>query len=441
MNSGVAQIGSAKTVVSKRILIATIGSLGDLHPCLALALELKRRGHRVTITSTEFYRAMVQGLGLAFRPLRPDWDPTDGEMIRRCEDLKSGLEVLFRELILPELRGTYEDLLAACAEADLMIAGETVFAAPLVAEKLGLRWISSLLSPCSFLSAHDPSLLPNAPWLIHLRKAGWRVYRAVGNLCALALRHWWEPVRDLRRELGLRTDCDPVFRDKFSPDLVLALFSRVLAKPQPDWPAQTLQPGFVYYDGATDDITAELASFLNEGEAPIVFTQGSTAVHHPGNFYEASIAAANKLDRRAVLLGACREPSASRILALPYAPYSQIFPYAAAIVHQGGSGTIGQALRAGRPMLVVPFGWDQPDNGARVARLGVGLCLSRKDYSAQTAAAALDRLLGDPRFNVRATEVGKQVRMEEGLSLACDAIESVIKRVSGRACEARFAGE
>ena len=393
MNSGVAQIGSAKTVGSKRILMATIGSLGDLHPCLALALELKRRSHRVTIASTEFYRAKVEGLGLAFRPLRPDWDPTDGEMIRRCEDLKRGLEVLFRELILPELRGTYEDLFAACAEADVLIAGETVFAAPLVAEKHGLPWVSHLLSPCSFLSAHDPSVLPNAPWLIHLRKAGWRAYRAVGNLCALALRHWWEPVRDLRRDLGLSTDCDPVFRDKFSPDLVLALFSRVLAKPQLDWPAQTLQSGFVYYDGAADDITAELTSFLNEGEAPIVFTQGSTAVHHPRNFYEASIAAANQLDRRAVLLGASRELSTSRILALPYAPYSQIFPHAAAIVHQGGSGTIGQALRAGRPMLVVPFGWDQPDNGVRAARLGVGLCLSRKDYSAQTAAAALDRLL------------------------------------------------
>jgi rhamnosyltransferase subunit B len=222
--------------------------------------------------------------------------------------------------------------------------------------------------------------------------------------------------------------------------LVLALFSRVLAKPQPDWPAQTLQSGFVYYDGAADDITAELTSFLNEGEAPIVFTQGSTAVHHPRNFYEASIAAANQLDRRAVLLGASRELSTSRILALPYVPYSQIFPHAAAIVHQGGSGTIGQALRAGRPMLVVPFGWDQPDNGVRAARLGVGLCLSREDYSAQTAAAALDRLLGDSRFDARAAEVGTQVSVEEGLSLACDAIESFMWRVSGQPYEARFAG-
>jgi rhamnosyltransferase subunit B len=412
----------------KRILIATIGSLGDLHPCLGLGLELQRRGHRVTIAATDFYRARIEALGLGFCAMRPNWDPTDGEMIAKCEDMKRGLEVLFRDLILPELRGTYENLLAAARDADLMIAGEMVFAAPLVAEKLGLRWASAILSPCSFLSAHDPSLLPNVPWLIHVRKAGWRAYRMVGNLCGLALRHWWKPVRELRREMGLREDCDPIMRDKFSPDLVLALFSPLLAKQQPDWPAQTVQPGFVYHDrqNVKDDSDSELAPFLADGDAPIVFTQGSTAVHNAGSFYATSIAAAKQLGRRALLIGADPALSSPDILALRYAPYSEIFPQAAVIVHQGGSGTTGQAMRAGHPMLVVPYGWDQPDNGARVERIGVGLSLPRRNYNAATAAQMLLRLIHEPRFAERAASVAAQMREEDGLSSACDAIEAVV---------------
>jgi len=408
-------------------VLATIGSLGDLHPMLALALELKRRGHQVTIASTGHYRPKVEGLGLDFHSLRPDWDPTNRELIAQCEDLKSGPEVLFRRLILPHLRATYDDLLAAVANADLMISGELVYAAPLVAEKLKLRWVSVILSPTSFFSAHDPSLLVNIPNAYRLRRAGWIVNRAILEIGKLVSRHWWEPVRQLRRELGLRVQCDPVFKDKFSPDLVLALFSPWLAEPQPDWPPQTLQPGFVYFDrGGTEDI-AELESFLAVGDAPIVFTLGSTAVHNPGNFYEASLAAARRLRRRALLLGARREPSVgwAEVLTLPYAPYSQVFPHAAAIVHQGGSGTTGQALRSGRPQLVVPYGWDQPDNGKRLERLGVGLCLARADYSVETATAALSRLLTEPGFAVRAAEVVTQGKNEESLMAACGAVEAI----------------
>jgi rhamnosyltransferase subunit B len=417
----------------QRVLFATIGSLGDLHPCLALGLELRRRGHSVTIASTEFYRAKVEALGLGFHAMRPNWNPSDQELIRQCEDLKTGPEVLFRKLILPHLRDTYDDLLAAASRADLMIAGELVYAAPLVAEKLGLRWVSAILSPCSFFSSHDPSLLVNVPGLIHLRSLGWPVYRAGLNICRLATRHWWNPVRRLRRELGLRVACDPVFRDKFSPHLVLALFSRWLAQPQPDWPPQTTQIGFVYYvhDTPDADSSPQLDAFLASGEAPIVFTLGSTAVHHPGDFYRVSIETAKRLGRRAVVLGA-KEISgliSPEILALPYAPYSRVFPCAAVIVHQGGSGTTGQVLRAGRPSLCVPFGWDQPDNGLRVERLGTGLSLPRKAYTVENAVVFLRRMLSDSGFAIRASEIGAQLQLEDALNAACSAVESLLKKL------------
>ena len=240
-------------MASRRIVVATIGSLGDLHPCLALALELRRRGHQLTIASSYFHRARVEELGLNFHAIRPNWEPNYRDLIQRCTDIRKSAEVLFRQIILPELRGTYDDLLSVASGADLMIAGEVVYPAPLIAEKLGLRWVSAILSPSSFLSAYDPSVLVNAPELIHLRGAGWAVNRAVLNLGRMATKQWWNPVRRLRQELGLRPDCDPLFRDKFSPALVLALFSRWLARPQLDWPVQTLQTGYVYYGHETPD--------------------------------------------------------------------------------------------------------------------------------------------------------------------------------------------
>jgi len=414
---------------SKRILIATIGSLGDLHPCLALAVELQRRGHQVEICSTPYYRSRVEAREIAFRALRPDWDPTDQNLIRKCEDLKKGPEVLYRKMLLPELRNTYHDLLSAARHVDLMLGGELVYAAPLVAEKLRLRWASLILSPFSFFSSYDPSIMVNVPNLIHLRKLGTSAYRMGLNLGRLATRHWSNPVRDLRRAEGLRAKCDPVFRDKFSPTLVLALFSRCLATPQPDWPQQTIQPGFVFFEDQTSSnkLTRGLSSFLESGDAPIVFTQGSTAVHNPGDFYRVSVAVARLLKRRAILIGAKAVPpmDAPDILTVPYASYSQVFPRSAVNVHQGGSGTTGEALRSGRPMLIVPYGWDQPDNASRVQRLGVGLHVPRNDYSVATAAQALAKLLQSPSFSDRAAEVRTRVAAENGLATGCTAIESM----------------
>lgn len=421
---------------SGTIVLATLGSLGDLHPLLAIGIELKRRGHRVKMVTTEFYRDRVSAAGLEFRSMRPNWNPTDPALIASCEELKRGPEILFRRIILPHLRATYEDLYSATADADLTVAGELVYAAPLVAEKRHLPWVSAILSPCSFFSAHDPSVLVNAPQLIHLRMLGWRVYRSALNVARVATRHWWNPVRELRRQIGLSPSCDPVFRDKFSPDRVLALFSREFALPQPDWPRQTRQPGFVFLGDTALPQSADprVTAFLANGDAPLVFTQGSTAVHHAGRFFEISAAIAQQMGRRAVLVGAHSEGASSdesdggNCLRIAYAPYELVFPSASVIVHQGGSGTIGQALRAGKPQMVVPFGWDQPDNGSRVERVGVGFTVPRKAYSVERAMPLLRRLLEEPEFSENAQRICTQMERERGVHGACDAIEEVLFR-------------
>jgi len=139
------------------------------------------------------------------------------------------------------------------------------------------------------------------------------------------------------------------------------------------------------------------------------------------------IAAAQRLGCRAVLLvggNSFHEPLPPGIVAFSYAPFSKIFPRAAVIVHQGGIGTCAQALAAGRPMLVVPFAFDQPDNAARLQRLGVARAIPRKHYTAQRAYSELQSLLSDPAYAARAVEVAHKIAEENGVRVACDAIEN-----------------
>jgi UDP:flavonoid glycosyltransferase YjiC (YdhE family) len=415
-------------------VLATIGSLGDLHPCLALAIGLRQRGHRPVIASTALYRAKVEALGFEFHSLRPDTGAQDPETMRILMDMRRGPEFLLRRLILPAIRDTYADLAAVATGADLLIAGEIVFAAPLVAEKLGIPWVSAILSPFSFFSAHDPSVSPLAPSMGFLYRAGSPLHRFFLKMGRLATHPWWAPVRHLRRELGLGKARNPIFYDKFSPDLTLALFSKELARPQEDWPAKTLQTGFVFYDGgeSQDDLSPGMKSFLREGEKPIVFTLGSSAVHDPRTFFDESVEAARILGRRAIFLtGENPAPAgiASDAFAAPYAPFSKLFPEAAVVVHQGGVGTTAHSLLAGRPALIMPCGFDQPDNAARVQRLGAGLTLSRNGYGARTAARQLQRLLGDPQYARAAHSIAARLREENGLERACDAIEELASGV------------
>jgi len=416
---------------AKRIVFATIGSLGDLHPCLALALELRERGHDVAIAGTEIYRSKVEGLGFSFQAIRPEIPARDPAMMSVLMDMRLGPEFLLRQLILPALADTYSDLLEICGGADLLIAGEIVFAAPLVAEKLRIPWVSALLSPFSFLSACDPSVSPLAPSLTWLPGAGPTINRAFLTLGRLATQHWWKPVRNLRREQGLSEGRNPLFHDKFSTHLTLAMFSEEIARPQPDWPPNTVQPGYVYYDSGERQagLTEELSAFLDRRPAPIVFTLGSSAVHDPRGFFEESARAARILGERAVLLMGDNLPlvaDSDEIIALPYAPFSELFPRAAVIVHQGGSGTTAQALRAGRPALIMPCGFDQPDNAARVERLGAGVTVARHRYSAHTAATGLEILLKDPEFAANAEKIGRRLRSENGLEKACDSIDRLL---------------
>ena len=420
----------------RRIVLTTFGSLGDLHPYIAIALGLQARGHEAVIATSGYYRQKIEALGVGFRAVRPDAPDFDAnpDLMRRIMDLRTGPECVVHELIMPVLRESYEDTLAAAEGADLLVSHVLTFSTRLVAEKKGVPWASTMLQPFGFLSVYDPPVLPPAPFLSKLRFLGPTFHRLLFRCAKWRVRPWSEPWHRLRAELRLpATSENPLLDGQHAPSLALALFSKVFAARQADWPAQTVLTGFPFFDqDGQAGLTPELARFLDAGPPPIVFTLGSSAVRDAGPFYEHSAAAARLLGRRAVLLVGketgnrpARLPDG--IVACDYAPFSELFPRAAAVVHQGGIGTTAQAMRSGRPMLVMPYAHDQPDNAERATRLGIARTISRRRYNAARAAEELRQLLGNPAYSKRASEVGEQIRREDGVGAACDALEALLR--------------
>lgn len=426
-----------------RIVVTTFGSLGDLHPYLAIGRELRSRGHDVVVATHGIYRSRAEAEGLGFAAIRPDFDAFGDplEVMRDAMDDRRGSEVVVRDMVLPHLRAGRDDLLAAAEGADLILDHVLTFAAPLIAEKLGIPRVSATLQPVAMFTAHDPPVFPAAPWMPRSRHFGpwaWRLLWAFGRF---ASRGWFREVDRMRAEMGLPADPRHPLMDGTSDRLHLVLFSRELMAPQPDWPRAALQTGFPLHDRGDlgEGLPPALARWLDAGPPPLVFTLGSSAVFAAGRFYDEAAEAARALGQRAVLMTGLEginpvagipqvedAPLEAPIVAVPYAPHSEVMPRGLATIHQGGVGTTAQAMLAGRPMLVVPFSHDQPDNAMRCARLGIARVLPRRDIGAAAFIRELGALIADRDAATKAEAVAARMREEPGAAGAADAIERVL---------------
>jgi UDP:flavonoid glycosyltransferase YjiC (YdhE family) len=328
------------------------------------------------------------------------------------------------------VRDSYSDLRDIVNEDDLLVTHPTTFAGQLLAYKLGLRWISTILAPASFMSAYDPPVPPFWPWMVQLKRFGPGFMKVLIKLAKSAYRP--KLVNQFRDELGISDYGNAVFDGQHSPQMVLALFSAVFAQAQADWPSNTHLTGFPFHDDGDEySLPTELVRFLEEGSPPIVFTLGSSAVWVARDFYQQSIAAAEALGRRAVILiGDERnlppEPLPPSVIAVDYAPFEWLLPRACLMVHHGGIGTTSYGLRAGVPTLIVPFAFDQFDNAAHAARLGISRTLYRSQYSAARAAKELGILLELPHYAANARAAGTAVLRENGAAKASDLIEKLL---------------
>jgi UDP:flavonoid glycosyltransferase YjiC (YdhE family) len=417
----------------KHIVFATTGSLGDLVPFLLVGNALQQQGHKVSIATTRKHRANVQAAGLAFHHMRPDpWDTPD--FSARFMDRRKGAEFVFKDYLCPAIEDSYEDLKSATDAADLLVSQSLALAAPLVAGTTGIPWISAVFQPFTLFSAHDPPALP-VPLLNRPARLAQHYNLYMLEQMKAYTSRWTRPYDTLRKKLGLPGPHYPIYEGQHSPRRVLAMFSPVFGKPQPDWPAETVQTGAIdtRLPHESSSFSEELQYFLEHGEAPLIFTLGASSGEHAGDFYQQSIRAAEALGKRALFITGNDEQAEQLRKQLPrsgfaigYMPYEEIFSHGLAIIHAGGMGATVTAMKAGKPQLFAPYAHDQHDNARRAARHGLGRILPRHKYKDHRIVKNLRRLLQSPVIEQKVSTVAGQVRQEDGVNNTCTHIQKVL---------------
>lgn len=415
------------------VVFATAGSLGDLYPFLALAVELRRRGHRVSIASSSEHRARVEAAGLAFRHMRPDppGPPEAAAFFARYMHPKTGAEFVYRDYLSPAIRDSHADLLWATRDADLLVSQSLMaMAAPLVAASTGLPWISAVFQPMTLFSLHDrPGYLP-VPLLPDLCERYPEIHARVFHYVRKHTRQWVAPVETLRKELCIAGEPHPMYEGQHSPRRVLAMFSPLLGGPQPDWPASAVQTGTAVHAEARHALPPALQAFLARRDRPLAVFTLSSAPGMPGDFYRHALAAAAGQGMRALLVTSGLSASAPLPSPLPdwamrvdYAPFDAVLPHAAVMVHAGGIGTIFRAMRSGVPQIIMPQAHDQADNARRLARLGAASVIPARRFGKAVLARALRAALADENMHENAGRLAARARQENGVARGCDEIE------------------
>lgn len=406
-----------------------MGSAGDVHPSIAVGKALRARGHSVLFVVNSYFENAVRGAGLGFLS-----GGTVEEYLRTTQDpnlwkFGKGFRVLF-EMMLNSMREYYRVI------ADRNDPGHTLVVAPssalgarLANEKLGVPLVNMHLQPLVLRSLNEQPGLAVPTFLTPMLRPARRIWLA-------ALDRWiLDPpllpsLNAFRAELGLPPVQRVMNEWMHSPDLVIGLFPKWFAPPQPDWPAQLRLTGFPLYDEAGNrDLPAGLTDFMDGGEPPIVFTLG-TAMRFAQQFFEASAETCRLLGRRGILLTQFREQTPATlpegVQHFDYVPFSEVLPKCAAIVHHGGIGTIAQGLRAGIPQLIVPSNFDQPSNAARLRKLGVGDSIRPKAYTSELASRRLAMLLQSDRIAERCRFFASKFHDSDPLRDTCELIESVM---------------
>ncbi|MFM9828319.1 MAG: glycosyltransferase [Sphingomonas sp.] len=425
--------------MKRQILLPTIGTLGDLHPFIAVGLALQKRGYDPVLAVSDSHVERVEAVGLAARAVVPSFEAI-AEMLglKSLGDagkLMENQHFIIREVVMKVLDESTAALDAIADDAIAIVGSIFALAGPIVAEKRGIPFVPAILQPMALFSAIDPPMRQGMFTIAKSHNGGFARWwnRAIFAVVRMEMRRRYAaPIDRVRLLHGLPPlKTTPVLDPESVRELRLGLYSPQFAPLCADHPANVVLTGFPGFDesGALASDDAELRDFLAAGPPPLVFTLGSFAVYTPGDFYRESLAVAQALGMRAVLLtGTDTMASSQNILVRPYMPHSAVFPHAAAVIHHGGIGTTGQALRAGKPQLVVPHMGDQRDNGARIRRLGLGQTLDAGRYSAERATAALGAVLANPAYSQAAEAFAATMACEGGAGAAADAIIAMLAR-------------
>ena len=405
------------------ILIIAKGSYGGIFPLYALGQELQKRGHHVTVATVSTQKNTVLSMG--FSSIVVDKPNFSKPLSFFPKVFQNSLEAL---------RFQTEVLLKAASNADIIMGSYSVLLGRLIAKQADKPWIYAPSFPFALCSRYEPCLFSELQTIQRLTVRYWpqlqRLYFSSYYYASYLIRL---PTVLYQLSLDKTYYKHPLFEGKYSAELNLLLTSPTLVQPQKDWPKSTIICGFSWFEPTffgTSEKFAAFNSFLNAGSAPIVFTLGGGPRGNPGAFFQESIRVCQILKVRGIIVAAkkfhAELDSSAEILITDWLPYDKVFPYAQAVVHSGGIGTIGLCLKYGIPSLLIPVYVDQFDNAYRAHKLGVTDVIFNQRYQAEEVARVLSELLNDDAKKIQLEKISRQVREENGAQIACNAIEMFI---------------
>jgi rhamnosyltransferase subunit B len=398
----------------RRILILAVGSAGDVYPFIAIGQSLRRRGREVTLVASANFRQRVEHAGLDFVSGLSQEDLDQGIADPELWHPQKGFATIWKHMAR-HLPAAYAQQRALIEERPSIIVASTLgLTGRMLQETHGVPLATVHLAPSVFFSAHDTAARGGLEWMTRLQP--W----AVRKLLDLIERVFVDPVvrpevNRLRAALGLAPVRRVMSLWLHSPQRVICAFPDWFAVPQTDWPPNSVCTGFPRMPAAPgESLLAGLRQFLADGPPPIAITPGS-AMAHGGVFIERALAAAAALNQRAIVVTPYRDqlPAAlpTTVHHSTYAPFDLLAPHVSAFVHHGGIGTSAMALAAGKPQLVAPFSFDQPDNAARLIKLGVAATVA-PHASVGAWTKALSRLLSDPGVAPACAAAAKRIQAE-----------------------------
>ena len=408
------------------VLLITIGSHGDVHPFVGIGRTLASRGHRVRVATNPHFGPMIERAGLSFVPMGDRatfdrWlaDPLVWHSTRGSGRVLAG--------VAETLDAVY-DFTVANTQPDTVVVGSSLALGALVAaEQLGFRYASAHLSPPCVRSHFEMPTIGYGINFTRFPKAFKEKFWAGGDKFIID-----PPVMPTLNAVRARAGLQPVdhLLDYWhAPRLTLGLWPDWYAPRQPDAPPQLRLTGFPMYDEADHHtLDPELEAWIDEGDPPIAFTPGS-AMKFGHRFFDVAARACEQIGRRGLLLTRHIEQIPGDlphgVRHWKYAPFSALLPRCAALVHHGGIGTTAQALKAGCPQLIMPMAHDQPDNGARVKRLGCGNVIAREFFWTGRVAKKLSRLVGTAGARTACANVALKFREHDPLAETAALIESL----------------
>jgi UDP:flavonoid glycosyltransferase YjiC (YdhE family) len=405
-----------------KIMLASIGSVGDIRPLIALGKALCEKGDDVTICAPPNLERMIRKHHLPYDAVGID---TQAALSSVAADFMgkpiTGLKTVIT-LLRTMLTMQYTDLRAVVNEKkpDLILGSGLLFTGPTVSEEFKIPYAHACHMPSMFKSKyHSPIEIPfqNMPPI--LNTLSWSIHELLLNLMLS------KTINGIRKNAGLKALKNFLYCG--ANRLILAMDGELGPMPH-DVSVNHLQTG--YWNLAEDaDVGGPLKDFIESGDPPVYIGFGSMSDPSPAKTFSIIVDAIRNLGIRAVVAkgwaGYGSDGGSDEIFLTDEVPHDGLFPRMKAIVHHGGAGTVWTASRAGIPQVIIPHMGDQFYWAYRIYKMNLGpRPLHRSKMSGARLASAISKAISDVEIKKNCLEIQNKLSQRSGAAEAVDKIKS-----------------